>query len=159
MLPQGRHVREVYTDSATGLLALPESECLKLFIDCSTIDVATSNEIARLVEVSRLGSFCDAPVSGGPAAADDGKLTFMVGSSSSTTWQKAKSVLAFMGKEENIFHCGSAGAGLATKLLNNYCNFVNVLALCEGENIRPTTHKRPSDIVCHSNEHRYSIWA
>lgn len=133
MLPQGQHVRQVYTDPEKGLLAVSKSESLKLFIDCSTIDVATSNEIASLTGVSGLGSFCDAPVSGGPAAADSGNLTFMFGSSSSSTWDRAKPTLALMGKEENIFNCGSAGAGLATKLLNNYCNFVNVLALCEGE--------------------------
>lgn len=133
MLPQAQHVESVYTNSATGLLATSKSMSSKLFIDCSTIDVATSNKVASLVDVSGLGLFCDAPVSGGPAAADNGTLTFMFGSSSNTAWERAKPVLALMGKEENIFNCGSAGAGLATKLLNNYCNFVNVLALCEGE--------------------------
>lgn len=133
MLPEAQHVENVYADSATGLLTSSNSESPKLFIDCSTIDVATSNEVASLVEASGLGSFCDAPVSGGPAAADNGTLTFMFGSSSDHAWGKAKPVLALMGTEENIFNCGSAGAGLATKLLNNYCNFVNVLALCEGE--------------------------
>lgn len=50
MLPRGEHVRQVFTDSQTGLLSLsPEDGEGKVFIDCSTIDVKTSQEIGKAV--------------------------------------------------------------------------------------------------------------
>lgn len=64
MLPQGRHVWEVFTNKENGLLSLPKEERKrKLFLDCSTIDTATCNKIGAEVKASGLGDFADAPVS------------------------------------------------------------------------------------------------
>ncbi|KAM5344576.1 hypothetical protein ACJ41O_013111 [Fusarium nematophilum] len=132
MLPRGEHVREVFVNPQTGLLA--ERQANKTFIDCSTIDVRTSQEIATIVENSGLGTFADAPVSGGQGGANAGTLTFMVGSTPEV-FGTIKPILEHMGKTENIFHCGKAGAGLATKLINNYMSAVNMIGVCEGMNM------------------------
>ena len=75
MLPAGKHVEAVYTDSVFG--AAPASAIL---IDCSTIDVATAKRVGEAALAKGL-TMVDAPVSGGIAAANAGTLTFMVGGS------------------------------------------------------------------------------
>ncbi|KAJ4111391.1 hypothetical protein NW765_016516 [Fusarium oxysporum] len=136
MLPRGEHVREVFTNPQTGLLLVAGSVKLgsKIFIDCSTIDVKTSQEVAAAVEASNLGSFADAPVSGGQGGANSGTLTFMVGGSPEA-FETAKPTLELMGNPENLFHCGKVGAGLVTKLINNYLSAVNMIGVCEGMNM------------------------
>ncbi|KAH7145394.1 NAD binding domain of 6-phosphogluconate dehydrogenase-domain-containing protein [Dactylonectria estremocensis] len=136
MLPRGEHVREVFTNPITGLLSLDSSQEKegKIFIDCSTIDVETSRSIGEAVQQSGLGVFTDAPVSGGVGGANAGTLTFMVGSSPDI-FEPVKSVIANMGKAESIFHCGGPGAGLATKLINNYLSAINMIGVCEGMNL------------------------
>ncbi|CAG9951185.1 unnamed protein product [Clonostachys rosea f. rosea IK726] len=135
MLPRGEHVRQVFTDSKLGLLAIsPMDGNSKVFIDCSTIDVKTSQEIGEAVRKSNLGIFADAPVSGGQGGANAGTLTFMAGGEDAV-FDTVRPVLTLMGKPDNIFHCGKAGAGLATKLINNYLSAVNMIGVCEGMNM------------------------
>src|SRR2546423_1726040 len=117
MLPKGPHVRSVFTDSKTGLLSANPSYSI-LFMECSTIDTATSNEVNRLATFAG-HHFVDAPVSGGPNCANAGTLTFMVGGPPEL-FALVKPLAEAMGKKESIFHCGDAGAGLATKQINNY---------------------------------------
>lgn len=135
MLPRGEHVRQVFRDSEIGLLSMsPDDGENKIFIDCSTIDVKTSQEIGQAVQQSGLGVFADAAVSGGQGGANAGTLTFMVGGEDDV-FETIKPILALMGKSENIFHCGKAGSGLATKLINNYLSAVNMIGVCEGMNM------------------------
>lgn len=137
MLPAGPHVRKVFTDSETGLLSIkPETNKRgsRVFIDCSTIDVQTCKEVAAQVAASGLGVFIDAPVSGGQGGASAGTLTFMVGSTSAV-FSTIQPILRLMGNPDHIYHCGDAGAGLATKLINNYLSAVNMIGVCEGMNM------------------------
>ena len=131
MLPQGPHVKKVFCDPSTGLLAI-SGPANKLFIECSTIDVPTSQEVAEAVQKSGLGRFADAPVSGGPTGASAATLTFMVGGEESVV-NEIKPIVMTMGK--TFFHCGGAGAGLATKQINNYLSGVKMLATAEGMNL------------------------
>lgn len=131
-LPDGNAVRTVFTDASQGLLAAPKVDRKqKLFLECSTIEVRTSNEVLKEVENSGLGDFLDSPVSGGIPSAHQATLSVMVGGSRHV-FERAKPILASMGKEENIVYCGTAGAGLATKQINNYVANVSYIALCEG---------------------------
>lgn len=130
MLPRAPHVEEAFTDPHTGFLSISQPLQPKFFIECSSIDTATSTALASKVEKSGIGSFIDAPVSGGPQGSDAGTLTFMVGGPKDL-FQRALAVLSMMGNPESIFHCGEAGAGLATKQLNNYLAYVSYLGLCE----------------------------
>jgi 3-hydroxyisobutyrate dehydrogenase-like beta-hydroxyacid dehydrogenase len=63
MLPAGQHVWQVFTHKTTGILSIAKDGKRRLFLDCSTIDTATSKKVSAAVEESGLGSFADAPVS------------------------------------------------------------------------------------------------
>ncbi|KAI1177464.1 3-hydroxyisobutyrate dehydrogenase, variant [Nemania sp. FL0916] len=132
MLPKGPHVRDVFTNKETGLLTATPGEAPIHFIDCSTIETATSVDVGKQVAQSGLGTFIDAPVSGGPNGANSGTLALMVGGSEED-WERAEPILHMMGK--NIFHCGPSGAGLATKQINNYLSSVCTVGVCEAMNM------------------------
>ncbi|KAH7150738.1 hypothetical protein DER46DRAFT_664698 [Fusarium sp. MPI-SDFR-AT-0072] len=105
MLPRGDYVRQVFTDPQTGLLSLsPEEGEGKAFIDCSTIDVKTSQEIGKVVQQSGLGVFADVSLSGGQGGANAGTLTFMVGGEDDV-FETINPILALMGKPDTFFHC------------------------------------------------------
>ena len=104
MLPEGEHVRAVYDQlTAAGIT----ENCL--FIDCSTIDIATTRDLAA--ELAQRGhGFVDAPVSGGCEAAAAGGLSFMIGGDGAAV-DCARPWLEAMGDKLNEF--GAAGAGQA----------------------------------------------
>jgi 3-hydroxyisobutyrate dehydrogenase-like beta-hydroxyacid dehydrogenase len=63
-LPRAPHVKEVYLNPNTGLLAAnKKSHDAKLFLEMSTIDTAASKEVGQTVAASGLGEFFDAPCS------------------------------------------------------------------------------------------------
>lgn len=122
MLPAGKHVEAVYTDDVFGA-AKPGT----LFLDCSTIDVATAR---RVIAAAKAKGFqmADAPVSGGIAAANAGSLTFMVGGDDDA-FARAKPILSAMGKA--VIHAGSDGNGQAAKICNNMLLGATMVATCE----------------------------
>jgi len=124
MLPAGAQVREVYL-GANGILAKAKKGTL--FIDSSTIDVATARAVAAKAE-KRGMLMIDAPVSGGVGGAQGATLTFMVGGPSAA-FEKAKPILEKMGK--TIVHAGAAGAGQAAKICNNMILGVSMIAVSE----------------------------
>jgi 3-hydroxyisobutyrate dehydrogenase len=122
MLPAGKHVEAVYTDSVFG--AAPSSAIL---MDCSTIDVATAKRVGEAALAKGL-TMVDAPVSGGIAAANAGTLTFMVGGSAEG-FDRAEPFLSAMGKA--VIHAGASGAGQAAKICNNMVLGAEMIATCE----------------------------
>jgi len=70
----------------------------------------------------------DAPVSGLPVVAEQGKLTIMVGGEASDL-EAMRPVLKTMG--ENIFHTGPLGSGNVTKLVNNIVGVTNLFLSVE----------------------------
>ena len=132
MLPAGKHVKEVFMDLETGFLSIPKNGKAKLFIECSTIDVPTSLEVAKAVAESGVGRFADAPVSGGPTGAEAGTLTFMAGGTKDVI-DEVRPIVLTMGKQ--FFHCGDAGAGEATKQINNYVSGICMLGTAEAMNL------------------------
>ncbi|MGE0008297.1 MAG: 3-hydroxyisobutyrate dehydrogenase [Parvibaculaceae bacterium] len=121
MVPAGRHVLELYR----GIL--PAARPGTLFIDCSTIDVASAREAHGLAAAAGMQSL-DAPVSGGTAGAAAASLTFMVGGGKDA-FDRGHPVLAAMGKR--IVHCGGAGAGQAAKICNNMILGISMIAVSE----------------------------
>lgn len=108
----------------------------KTFIDCSTIDTATSSDVAKAVqEASSTTRFYDAPVSGGTQGAEKGTLTFMAGASDLDNHFKTKvdPVLRSMGK--TVFYLGGPTLGLAAKLANNYMSATLAIVTSEAMNI------------------------
>ncbi|MCE9522358.1 MAG: 3-hydroxyisobutyrate dehydrogenase [Alphaproteobacteria bacterium] len=124
MLPAGQHVRGVYLGEH-GLLKAAKPRTL--FIDCSTIDVATARDVHLAASAAEM-DFLDAPVSGGVGGATAGTLTFMVGGGDAA-FARAKPLLEKMGK--NIFHAGGAGNGQAAKICNNMLLAVSMIGTCE----------------------------
>jgi 3-hydroxyisobutyrate dehydrogenase-like beta-hydroxyacid dehydrogenase len=84
-----------------------------LVVDMSTISPVASRRFARRL-AERGVDFVDAPVSGGPARARDGKLAIMVGASESA-FARAEPVLRAMGAP---YHLGPVGMGETVKLVN-----------------------------------------
>ena len=124
MLPAGAHVKSVYLGDNGILANAPKNS---LFLDCSTIDIESARETAK--EAIAMGhEFCDAPVSGGVAAANAGTLTFMVGGDASS-FEKAKPILENMGKK--IFHAGNTGNGQAAKICNNMLLGIHMIGTSE----------------------------
>jgi 3-hydroxyisobutyrate dehydrogenase len=124
MLPAGKHVRETYLGER-GLIAAADPGTL--FIDSSTIDVATAREVIAASE--KAGKpMVDAPVSGGVGGAEAATLTFMVGGSDAA-FARARPILETMGK--TIVHAGGAGAGQAAKICNNMILGISMIAVCE----------------------------
>src|SRR5438046_8878569 len=88
VLPEPQHVKSVFEAIFATALPPAPTEKLRLFIDCSTIDPATSRSVASMVHnhSNQSGSstshtdnaFVDAPMSGGVVGARSGGLTFMV---------------------------------------------------------------------------------
>lgn len=101
-----------------------------IYIDMSTIAPAAAQSIAaRLAEKGV--TMLDAPVSGGEVGAINAGLTIMVGGDEAA-FEKAKPVLACMGKSVNLI--GGAGAGQVTKACNQILTGVTVMAVAEAFN-------------------------
>ena len=126
MLPAGKHVKAVYEAEV-----FPNARTGALFMDCSTIDVATAKSV---VEAATAQGFVmvDAPVSGGVAAASGGTLTFMVGGTEAA-FAAAQPYLEKMGKA--VIHAGDAGAGQAAKICNNMLLGITMIGTCEAFNL------------------------
>jgi 3-hydroxyisobutyrate dehydrogenase len=124
MLPAGRHVEQVYLGD-NGILGAAAAGTL--FIDCSTIDVATARKVAEAAEAAGM-AMVDAPVSGGVGGAEAATLTFMVGGSPEA-FTRAEPLLAPMGKA--IIHAGGSGNGQAAKICNNMILGVSMIAVSE----------------------------
>ena len=123
MLPEGKHVAQVH-DTLVRRAAKPGT----LLIDCSTIDVDTARDLATKAEAQGL-AMIDAPVSGGPAGAAEGTLSFMVGGSDEAL-ARAQPVLSTMGSK--ITHFGDPGTGQAAKASHNMICGITAMAVIEG---------------------------
>jgi 3-hydroxyisobutyrate dehydrogenase len=121
MLPAGEHVLSVWNE------VLPVANQGALFIDCSTIDVASARK-AHDLAAERGVATLDAPVSGGVGGAKGATLTFMVGGSHAA-FTRGRPVLERMGKR--VVHCGEAGNGQVAKICNNMILGVSMIAVSE----------------------------
>ncbi len=128
MLPAGKHVRMVYEDDGG---VFDNSRSGTLFVDCSTIDVATARAVISAAEHKGF-AMIDAPVSGGVGGAAAGTLTFMCGGQKEA-FERAKLLLDIMGK--NVFHAGDAGNGQVAKIANNMLLGIHMIGTCEAFNL------------------------
>ncbi len=121
MLPAGKHVVACYAE------ILPAASAGALFIDCSTIDVASARAAHAAAGAAGVASI-DAPVSGGVGGAQAGSLTFMAGGTAEA-FARAEPILQAIGKR--IVLCGEAGAGQAAKICNNMILGISMIAVSE----------------------------
>ena len=110
----------------------------KVLVDHSTTVVETTKVMAEeLREHSGMG-WVDAPVSGGPPAAESGTLAIMAGGSDADV---ARVAPLMNDLAETFTHLGGVGAGQVTKMvnqilvLNNYCVLAEALALAEAAGV------------------------
>jgi 3-hydroxyisobutyrate dehydrogenase-like beta-hydroxyacid dehydrogenase len=97
------------------------------------IDHTTSsaNAARRLYETAKDCNvhYIDAPVSGGQAGAENGKLTVMAGGDA-LAFRRVEPVIAAYAR--SVVHMGAAGSGQLTKMVNQICVAGLVQALSEG---------------------------
>jgi 3-hydroxyisobutyrate dehydrogenase-like beta-hydroxyacid dehydrogenase len=101
-------VRAVANDALEGMRAGA------ILVDHTTASADVAREIAAAAQ-ARGVHFLDAPVSGGQAGAENGKLTIMVGGDAAV-FARAEPVLAHYARAVTLM--GSAGAGQLTKMVN-----------------------------------------
>ena len=88
-----------------------------LFIDHTTVSARIARQLS--VEGESLGLHCvDAPVSGGQAGAENGRLSIMCGG---TEPAFAAAQIVMQAYAARIVHVGGAGAGQTTKMVNQIC--------------------------------------
>jgi 3-hydroxyisobutyrate dehydrogenase/2-hydroxy-3-oxopropionate reductase len=120
-LPTEDIVKQIYDDM--GAVASKG----QLYADHSTVSPGLNRRCAEILAKQGAG-FLDAPVSGGPAGAEAGTLTVMVGGDEATFNRALPVFEAFGGK---IRLCGGVGAGQVIKLVNQYLVAVHTMAASE----------------------------
>lgn len=99
-----------------------------VLVDCSTIDPERTRQLAdRLLREAGM-QWVDAPISGGPQPAGEGKLTIMAGGDPSV-FEMVRPVLDMFGI--NVSHMGPLGAGQVTKVINQAIVGVNYVLMAE----------------------------
>jgi len=101
-----------------------------VLVDHTTASAIVAREVHAAAKARGLG-FLDAPVSGGQAGAESGKLTIMVGGEADV-FARAEAVLAHYARAVTLM--GGPGSGQLTKMVNQICIAGLVQALSEGIN-------------------------
>lgn len=117
-----RDLREVFEAAATKMRKGA------IFVDHTTASAEIARELAQKAEERGLG-FLDAPVSGGQAGAEAGKLTVMAGGDPSA-FAEAQPIMAAYAA--NMTLIGPAGSGQLAKMVNQICIAGVVQGLAEG---------------------------
>lgn len=118
-------------DPDVRAVAVPLLEAMKpgsILVDHTTASAQLARELHKLAHARGIG-FVDAPVSGGQAGAENGKLSIMCGGEADI-FAQAEPVMQAYAKA--IVHAGPAGAGQLTKMVNQICIAGLVQGLSEG---------------------------
>jgi 3-hydroxyisobutyrate dehydrogenase len=99
-----------------------------LFIDHTTVSARIARQLALEAD-SRGLHFVDAPVSGGQSGAEAGKLSVMCGGTEPAVEAAELVMQAYAAR---VVHCGPAGAGQTTKMVNQICIAGVLEGLSEG---------------------------
>ena len=120
-------IKEV-TTGADGAFSTMETGAV--FIDNTTASADVARQLHDIAQSHGFG-FLDAPVSGGQAGAENGKLTVMVGGNESD-FDRAEALMACYGAKVTLM--GESGAGQLTKMVNQICIAGLVQGLSEALN-------------------------
>ncbi|MEO8302603.1 MAG: NAD(P)-dependent oxidoreductase [Betaproteobacteria bacterium] len=118
-------VRAVVLGADGALAAMRTGSVL---VDHTTASATIAREIHAIAKARGVG-FLDAPVSGGQAGAENGKLTIMVGGDAEA-FAVAEPVLSHYARAVTLM--GGPGSGQLTKMFNQICIAGLVQALAEG---------------------------
>ncbi len=111
-----------------------------LLIDCSTINPDETQDFAARLQAEAGMAWVDAPISGGPKLARDGRLIILAGGDKAKVDQ-ARPVLEDL--SANLTHFGALGAGQTAKIINqtivgvNYVLMAETLVMAEKAGIDP----------------------
>jgi 3-hydroxyisobutyrate dehydrogenase len=124
----------VGNDNDVRAVALGENGVLSamaagtILVDHTTASAIVARELYATAKARGVG-FLDAPVSGGQAGAENGKLTVMVGGDADV-FARSEPVLACYARAVTLM--GGSGSGQLTKMVNQVCIAGLVQALAEG---------------------------
>ena len=118
MLPTTASVQDVIGGRG-GLIE--KLQAGSLIVDMSTIDPLVTDRLAADAAARGI-AFADAPVGRLASHAERGECLFMVGADAAT-FARIRPFLEAMGT--TIHHCGNVGAGMRTKLVNNYLAIIS----------------------------------
>jgi 3-hydroxyisobutyrate dehydrogenase len=114
-----------------------------LILDTSTLDPAAARSFAGRART--LGHrYLDAPVSGGPAGAAAGTLTFMLGGDAAGVEEARPILSALAGR---VLHVGASGAGQVAKLVNNLLVATHLVAAAEAFRLGAAAGVAPDALV------------
>lgn len=125
VLPGPEQVESVVLEASTGLLGdLGAGSCI---VDCTTNAPSA---------IRRIGAACnergvdvlDAPITGGPAGAEQGTLGVMIGGDASVV-ARYRPLFECLGP--HIFHLGPLGSGMAAKLVVQHLFYANIMSTAE----------------------------
>ena len=116
------------TTGENGAFATMASDAV--FIDNTTASADVARELYSAARTHGM-HFIDAPVSGGQAGAENGKLTVMCGGDAAA-FARAEPLMTCYGAK--VTHMGDAGAGQLTKMVNQICIAGLVQGLSEALN-------------------------
>jgi 3-hydroxyisobutyrate dehydrogenase len=108
--------------------ALATMKAGTILVDHTTASAEVAHEVHATAKARSIG-FLDAPVSGGQAGAENGKLTIMVGGDADV-YARAEPLLAHYARAVTLM--GGPGSGQLTKMVNQICIAGMVQALAEG---------------------------
>jgi 3-hydroxyisobutyrate dehydrogenase-like beta-hydroxyacid dehydrogenase len=119
---------EIVQEVALGPDGLAGGSAIEVYVDLSTTGVATAQSVSDGLAAHDVAAV-DAPVSGGPAGAEAGRLTLMVSGPDAAVDRVRPLVEAFAG---NVFVVGSeAGQGQAAKVINNLMSACSIAITAE----------------------------
>jgi 3-hydroxyisobutyrate dehydrogenase-like beta-hydroxyacid dehydrogenase len=118
----------VFTEVAEADL-LPNARSGQIFIDFGTTKVSETRRLAA--ELARKKAILlDAPVSGGSAGAEAGKLRIFVGGDP-TAVGRCRPLLELLGEPERVVYCGLSGSGQIVKGVNQLAMGLGAAAYLE----------------------------
>ena len=133
-------VRSVITGADGALAGMAAGTVL---VDHTTASAQVAREMHAAAAAKGV-AFLDAPVSGGQAGAENGKLTIMVGGETAI-FARAEGVLATYARAVTLM--GASGSGQLTKMVNQICIAGLVQALSEGINFAARAGLDPTRVL------------
>ena len=120
-------IREICTGEKGAFKGMKSKS---IFVDHTTASADVAREL-NSIALNKDISFIDAPVSGGQAGAENGKLTVMAGGDKKI-FEKVKDVIVCYSQAVTLM--GDIGSGQLTKMVNQICIAGLLQGLSEGIN-------------------------
>jgi len=136
----------VGNDDDVRAVAMPALSAMKagtILVDHTTASALVAREVHAHAKSHGVG-FLDAPVSGGQAGAENGKLTIMVGGDADA-YARAEPVVSAYARAVTLM--GAAGSGQLTKMVNQICIAGLVQGLAEGLDFAMRSGLDPERVV------------